>query len=102
MRKVFFLLFLVFSLDTFSQKMTVSGTIEDTANRTPLKYAVIMAIRLKDSMLIKYTRPDINGFFKLADIPIDTYQVVITHPQFAEKSFLIIGSPANNIIDFGK
>ncbi|HXB10629.1 MAG TPA: carboxypeptidase-like regulatory domain-containing protein, partial [Bacteroidia bacterium] len=102
MRKVFFLLFLVFSLNTFSQKMTVSGTIEDTANKTPLKYAVIMAVRLKDSLLIKYTRPDINGFFKLADIPIDTYQVVINHPQFAEKSFLIIGSPANNTIDFGK
>jgi outer membrane receptor protein involved in Fe transport len=102
MRKIFSLFFLVFSLCASSQTMNISGSIADTTSKAPLKYAVIMAIRLKDSMLIRYTRPDENGFFKLADIPIDTYRVVITHPQFGEMSFLIIGSTTNNAIDFGK
>jgi hypothetical protein len=102
MRKIFFLLLLLFSLDAFPQTMTMSGSIADTTNKAPLKYAVIMAIRLKDSLLIKYARPNDSGFFKLANIAVDTYRIVITHPQFGEKSFLIIGSPANNVIDFGK
>ncbi|MGZ3903970.1 MAG: outer membrane beta-barrel protein [Bacteroidia bacterium] len=61
-----------------------------------------MAVRLSDSLLIKYTRTAENGMFLLKDIPIDTYQVIISYPHLADKFFIVTGSKENTVFDFGR
>lgn len=61
-----------------------------------------MAIKLSDSTLVNFTRSDDNGFFKLKELPIDTYQVVISHSKFADQGYFIFGNSKNLDYDFGK
>lgn len=96
----FVILFL--SLQSFSQKMSISGNVQDTILKVPMKNAVAMAVRIKDSVLIAHTRTDANGRFTLANLPIDTVQVTISDSKFAEQSFYVFGSAANYEFDFGK
>jgi hypothetical protein len=101
--KRYLLYFLLFSaVSSFSQKLTVSGNIQDTASKSPLPNAIVMAIKLMDSTLVGFTRSDENGFFKLKPLPIDTYQVVVSHPKFADMGYFIFGDTKNLEYDFGK
>jgi hypothetical protein len=101
--KRYLLCFLLFSaVSSFSQKLTVSGNIQDTASKSPLPNAIVMAIKLMDSTLVGFTRSDENGFFKLKPLPIDTYQVVVSHPKFADMGYFIFGDAKNLEYDFGK
>jgi hypothetical protein len=99
----FFLFFFVVGwLPAFSQKMQIAGNVQDTAAKEPLAGAVAMAVRLSDSTLVQYTRSDKSGTFLLKDIPLDTYQVVISHPRFSDQVFIVLGSEKNSIYDFGR
>ena len=101
--KRYLLYFLLLSaISSFSQKLSVSGNIQDTAAKAPLSNAIVMAIKLMDSTLVGFTRSDENGFFKLKPIPIDTYQVIISHPKFADQGYFIFGDKKNLEYDFGK
>ena len=104
MRKyiVIALIFFVISINAFSQRMNIGGNVQDTLTKTPLQYAVVMAVRLKDSVLISYTRTNLNGFFALKNMPVDTVQVIISHPKFGDQSFYVFGSPTNYSFDFGR
>ena len=102
MRKLFLLFsFCLMLFKVYSQKMTIGGNVQDTVAKTPLQYAVVMAVRLKDSVLLAHTRTDDKGVFSLVP-PIDTVQVVISHPKFGDQSFYIFGSPSNSEFNFGK
>ncbi|MCZ8284546.1 MAG: carboxypeptidase-like regulatory domain-containing protein, partial [Bacteroidia bacterium] len=57
---------------------------------------------LMDSTLVNFTRTDENGLFKLQSLPIDTYQVIISHPKFADQAYFIFGDKKNLDYDFGK
>lgn len=101
--KRYLLYLLIFStISSFAQKLSVSGNLQDTSAKVPLSNAVIMAIKLIDSTLVGYTRSDENGVFKLKPLPIDTYQVIITHPKFADMGYFIFGDTKNLEYDFGK
>lgn len=102
MKKLYTLFFISLFFHSFSQKLNVSGNVQDTAAKQPLPYAVVMAVRLMDSTLVKYTRTDENGLFKLESLPIDTYQVIISHPKFADQAYFIFGDKKNLDYDFGK
>jgi len=107
MRSSIFLLMLFLSpFLAVSQKgsgqMQVSGNVQDTAAKTPVAGAVAMAIRLADSVLVQHTRSNTEGIFALKNMPLDTYQVVISHPQFADQVFIVIGSEKNLVYDFGR
>lgn len=82
--------------------MTISGTLQDTVLQKPLRNAVAMTIRFRDSLLISFTRTNNEGYFKMDSIPVDTYQVVISHPLYGDKDFILIGNAANHIIDLKK
>ncbi len=97
---LFFLL--LFSVSSFSQKLNVSGNVQDTAAKQPLQNAIVMAIKLMDSTLVGFTRTDDKGYFKLKPLPVDTYQVIISHPKFADQGFFIFGDKKNLDYDFGK
>ena len=101
--KRYLLYFLLLStISSFSQKLTVSGNLQDTSAKGSLPNAIIMAIKLMDSTLVGFTRSDENGFFKLKSLPIDTYQVIISHPKFADQGYFIFGDNKNLEYDFGK
>ncbi len=82
--------------------MSISGNVQDTILKSPLKNAVAIAVRIKDSVLIAHTRTDANGRFTMANLPIDTVQVTISDSKFAEQSFYVFGSTTNYEFDFGK
>lgn len=90
-----------FSINCFSQYMTISGSVQDTAARKPLLNSVAMAIRLKDSVLVAYTRSNANGDFSLTNLQIDTLELIISNPQFGDQSFYIIGSAGNTTFNMG-
>ena len=102
MKRSLLSLILLLSITSFAQKLSVSGNLQDTAAKLPLKNAIIMAIKLSDSTLVNFTRSDDNGFFKLKGLPVDTYQVVISHPKFADQGYFIFGNSKNLDYDFGK
>lgn len=102
MRHFYFLIFLFISIPSFSQKMIISGNVQDTVSKMPLKNAVAMVVRIKDSVLIAHTRTDSKGFFTLSDLPIDTVQVIVSDSRFSEQSFYVFGSATNYQFDFGR
>lgn len=102
MKRYLLYLLLFSAISSFSQKLSVSGNIQDTAAKAPLSNAVIMAVKLMDSTLVGFTRSDENGFFKLKPLPIDTYQVIVSHPKFADMGYFIFGDKNNLQYDFGK
>ena len=79
----------------WSQQMKLSGIIYDTSNVVPLKNVSVMALRLKDSVLLGFTRTNQLGNFVLTGFPIDTFQLIIEHPKLETRTFYIIGSKDN-------
>lgn len=84
-----------------AQEMRISGTVIDTVSKTPLKYSLATAIRIKDSVLMGFARANAEGKFELK-IPIDTVQIIISNPKFGEQYFYVFGSEPNKLFDFGK
>lgn len=82
--------------------MSISGNVQDTTLKIPMKNVVAMAVRIKDSVLVAHTRTDEKGFFTLANLTIDTVQVIVSDSKFAEQSYYVFGSAANYEFDFGK
>src|SRR4051812_8606271 len=103
-QKIFFVaLFLFFfSLKTFSQYISIYGIVKDTSGTASLQHAVAMAVRLNDSSLTRFTRTDDKGFFRMDSLPVDTYQVIISHQGFGDQTVIVLGSKDNNKIDLQK
>lgn len=102
LRKLCFIITLLCTGKVLSQTMQVSGNIQDTIAKAAVKDATAMAVRLADSLLVKHTRTDEKGAFTLRNLPLDTYQVIISHPSFADQVFIVLGSGKNNVYDFGR
>lgn len=102
MRRFFLILFCIFSIQGYCQKMAISGTVLDTVSKVPLQFAVATAFRIKDSILVAYGRTNAEGRFQLKNLSIDTVQVIISHPKFGEQSYYIFGNATNYEFDFGK
>ena len=90
---LFFLL--IGNQSSWAQQMKLSGSIYDTSNVVPIKNVSVMALRLKDSVLLNFTRTNQQGEFTLTGFPIDTFQLIIEHPNLETKTFYIIGSKDN-------
>ncbi|MCO4813799.1 MAG: carboxypeptidase regulatory-like domain-containing protein, partial [Flavobacteriales bacterium] len=67
------LMFLCFSTLGFSQEMSVKGTVYDTTGARPIKNAMVMAVRMKDSLLLGFTRSSHDGTFTLDGFAVDTF-----------------------------
>ena len=83
--KIIFILIL-FSISCFSfgQNMNIYGTINDTLNKRPKENAVVMLVRLSDSVLIDFQRTNENGEFYIST-PMDTVEIIISHHQNDDK-----------------
>lgn len=102
MRKQLLLLLFLIPFLGVAQQLKVAGTLIDTTAKSPVQHAVVMAIKLTDSTLVGFTRTNSQGLFQLKPLPVDTYQVLITHPQFSDQGFFIFGDKQNLNYDFGK
>jgi hypothetical protein len=89
----------LFSTSLEAQEMKISGTVYDSSGVKPLKDAVIMAVRVKDSLLLNFTRSKENGSFNLTGFEPDTLSLIISHPNFDDRIFYIFGNKSNFEID---
>lgn len=102
LKQIACLFLLLITVAAGAQSMQVAGNVQDTVAKAAVRGAVAMAVRLADSVLVKYARTDREGTFTLRNLPIDTYQVVVSHPSFADQVFIVIGSEKNSNYDFGR
>lgn len=89
--KLFVLLCFLASM-SYSQQLTFKGSIYDTLAKRPLPKALIVITKYTDSSLVNFTRTNTDGLFQFTDLPLDTYKVMISHPQFGDKILFLIGS----------
>ncbi len=102
MTKLYVLLLVILSKVFIAQNLSIAGNVQDTIEKIPLKNAVIIVTKLSDSTLINFTRSDAEGKFIINDLPIDTFEVTISHPKFSDQPYFVVGSKQNHEFDFGK
>lgn len=83
---------LLLSQTYFAQNMKVSGRIVDSSGVTPIHQASIMAIHLRDSVLVRYARSNSAGEFEMTNLPLDSFQLVIEHSNWTPRSIYLMGS----------
>ncbi len=82
--------------------MKITGTVFDSSGVKPLSQSLVMAVRVRDSILLNFTRTDKNGFFDLKNVSIDTFSLQILSPSFDRKIYYIFGSQTNKEISIPK
>ncbi len=92
---VFLLVCFLFSFFGFSQKMNISGLVFDTTGKKTLANISVLTVRIKDSLLLNFTRTKLDGSFELTNFPIDTFSLIIEHPEYEAKTYYIIGHKGN-------
>src|SRR5688572_22705098 len=85
MRKLIFacLLFFIAS-SAFSQTQTLKGSLKDTSENRNLANTVISVLNKKDSVLVKFTRADKSGNFKIDGLKEGSYILLVTHPYMGD------------------
>ena len=104
MKKRLLIIFTLFfiSQSSFGQDMEVKGQVFDTSGVVSLEKALVMAVRLKDSLLLDFTRTDVNGKFSIGHFPVDTFSLIVDHPRFEQRNYFILGSSTNSQIEIEK
>lgn len=87
------LLLLSTSFVSLSQNIRISGVVNDSTGLKKLDKAVVSLVRLNDSILVDYYRTNANGEFNF-NVPLDTFYLLIEHPQFETKTLYVFGNPA--------
>ncbi|WP_018613195.1 outer membrane beta-barrel protein [Segetibacter koreensis] len=75
---------ILFSLVTFAQHTTISGSIEDTINKQTLPRTGISLLRDKDSVLVNFERSDSKGNFSLRNVNEGKYIILFSYPSYAD------------------
>lgn len=81
---LFAFLMLLFSMQSFSQNSTVSGSVTDTVNQKKLPNAVISILKKSDSTLLAFTRADKEGNFTIKGLDTGEVVIMIAYPKFAD------------------
>lgn len=74
----------VLSVKSYSQNITVTGSVKDTSEKKAIKNAVVALLTVKDSVLYKFTRTDAEGSFVIKNVKPGKYVLMTTHPYFAD------------------
>ncbi|HEY0177336.1 MAG TPA: outer membrane beta-barrel protein, partial [Pedobacter sp.] len=92
-----------FSLGGGAQKVTITGRISaqviDSATKTPIDYATVSLIRIKDNKSVNGAVTDAKGKVALQNIAPDKYKLVIGFMGYKSKSVLLettVGKPDLN------
>lgn len=73
----------------------MQGTVYDSTGTRPLLNSMVMAVRLRDSLLLGFTRTNAQGQFELKGFEIDTFALTVEHPGYDEKTLYIFGHATN-------
>ena len=85
MRKLIPAILLLFvASSAFSQLQTLKGRLKDTSENRTLVNTVISVLSKKDSVLIKFTRADKDGNFKIQGLKEGNYILMVTHPYMGD------------------
>lgn len=99
-KKLLSLIFLLLGLVSAGQTLRLSGNTNDTAAKQGLPNVLLMALRFNDSSLVKYSRSNAEGVFKTIIVPLDTYIVILSHPNFSDKTYLLVPSAKDSVFSF--
>ena len=80
------------------QNMSIYGNVIDTLNNTSKKNAVVMLVRLSDSVMIDFKRTDDNGGFYF-NTPMDTVEIIISHHNNDDKVIFFFPSKDRMSLD---
>jgi hypothetical protein len=74
----------LFSLATFAQNSSISGTVKDTTEKKNLALASVNILRAKDSVLVKTVRTSSKGEFSVSSLAVGNYIIMVSYPQYAD------------------
>lgn len=86
----------------FSQGMQISGSVYDSTGINKMSNVVVTAVRIKDSLLLGFTRTNPAGDFKLLDLPVDTFYITFYLINHDLKTYYFFGSEDNKEISIPK
>src|SRR5580765_5931047 len=75
---------LAITLTSHSQTTSIKGTVTDTVEKKNLSNAVVTLLKKSDSILVKFTRTNVNGGFAITNIPAGSYIIMVTYPKYAD------------------
>ena len=102
MRKILTsLLFILLSPAVFAQTSSIKGTVVDSVDKKILTNTTISLLLKNDSILVKFTRVDKEGNFKLTALNPGNYIIMNTHPYLGDY-FDNIELKENEELDLGK
>ena len=85
MRKLLFCLLLCcVAIASVSQTQSLKGSVKDTSENRNLANSVISVLSKKDTVLVKFTRADKAGNFKIEGLKPGDYILLITHPYMGD------------------
>jgi hypothetical protein len=93
------LIFLILAIAGFSQS-SIKGIVKDSSENRNLLNTVVSVLNKKDSILVKFTRADKNGNFKIENNKAGSYILLITHPYMGDY-FDNIDIVANQDLELG-
>lgn len=86
MRTLSVFLLLCLAQIAFSQTSSIKGSTRDTLEKANLSNAVITLLKPEDSVLVKFTRSNTSGEFKITNLSAGEYVLLVTFPKFADYS----------------
>ncbi len=96
-KKFLFIVFVFYSLFTFSQKSSLNGVLTD-GEKTPNHSTVVALLTPKDSILYRFTRSDKEGKYELKNLKTGSYIFMSSHSQYADYiEDIIIKENQNNV-----
>lgn len=90
----------LFCFGVKAQMIKLNGNIRDTTAGSLMSNSVLMALKFKDSSLVNFSRTDKKGIFTPIKIPVDTYLVVISNPNFSDKTYLLVPGKNDTVFNF--
>ena len=80
-----------YSFISHAQDFELEGVVYETEQKQPLKNVLVMVTRVRDSVLVRYTRTKEQGTFKLPSLHADTFKVTFLHPFSDDYELIVIG-----------
>lgn len=95
------LLCLPFAAYAQTEKVTLSGSVKDAADKTGLPYVNIVLKTAGDSAFVTGTVSDEQGFFSLADIAPGNYMLVFSYMGYQARALPVLAGRLNTFLDLG-
>jgi hypothetical protein len=100
MGKKILVAFLFISFGISAQSIRLQGNAIDSTAKQGLPNVLLMAVKFSDSTLVNFTRTNKDGLLKPIKVPLDTYIVIMSHPNFSDKTYLLLPGKNDSLFTF--